>query len=228
VATAIGVSRAEGRMILEAHRHAYPKFWHWLQRIVDNAMLQGEMVAPMGWRMAITGEPNPRTLMNWRMQATGAEMMRAAVVKMLRIGLQPCATAHDAVLVLVPLEQITTAVAQAQEIMERVSLSFTKGLRVRTTAKVLLPGQRLLEKRGERMWALMMELLAEAERPSMGPMGLMGVMPCLLDATKKEEERKREKRKGKRRISSHHATHPTHATHHTHATHGITLEGEKR
>jgi hypothetical protein len=202
VAEAIGVSRAEGRMILEAHRHAYPKFWQWLQRIVDNAMLQGEMAAPMGWRMAITGEPNPRTLMNWRMQATGAEMMRAAVVKMLRIGLRPCATAHDSVMILSPLDQMKTAAAQAQEIMERTSLSFTNGLRVRTTVRELLPSQRFLEKRGERMWLLIMKLLTEVEGfrkdGSMGPMGLMGTMPCLLDGRKKEEERKKKKERRKK------------------------------
>jgi hypothetical protein len=150
-------------MILEAHRAAYPVFWSWLQRTVDSAMLMGEMVAPMGWRMAITGEPNPRALQNWMMQATGAEMLRAAVVKMMRAGLTLCATAHDAIMVLTPLDRMKADVARAQEIMERVSLSFTNGMLVRTTAKELLPGHRLLEKRGERMWSLMTKLLAEVE-----------------------------------------------------------------
>jgi hypothetical protein len=163
VAAAIGVSRAEGRMILEAHRRAYPVFWRWLQRTVDSAVLMGEMTAPMGWHMAITGDPNPRTLQNWMMQATGAEMLRAAVVKMMQIGLTPCALAHDAIMVQIPVERMNIDIAQAQEIMERASLSFTSGLRVRTTARVLLPGQRLLEKRGERMWSLMLKLLAEVE-----------------------------------------------------------------
>jgi hypothetical protein len=173
VAEAIGVSRAEGRLILEAHRTAYPRFWSWLQRTVDSAVLRGEITAPMGWRMAITGEPSIRTLMNWMAQSTGAEMMRAAVVKMMQAGLAPCALAHDAIMVLAPVDRIQTDTAQAQAIMERVSLSFTHGLRVRTTARVLLPGQRLLEKRGERMWSLMMKLLEEVE--SDGSHGLHGV-----------------------------------------------------
>jgi hypothetical protein len=163
IAEAIGVSPAEGRLILEAHHKAYPVFWRWLQRIVDNAMLKGRMVAPLGWRLVLSGEPNPRTLQNWMMQATGAEMLRAAVVKMMRAGLVLVATAHDSVMILTPLDRRQADIARAREIMERVAVTITCGLPARTTVRELLPGQRLVEKRGEHMWSLMMRLLAEVE-----------------------------------------------------------------
>jgi hypothetical protein len=90
-------------------------------------------------------------------------MMRAAVVKMVRAGLYLCATAHDAIMIQAPLESLKTDVALAQSIMERISLSFTQGLLVRTEAKVLRPGERMIEKRGERMWSLVIDLLANVE-----------------------------------------------------------------
>jgi hypothetical protein len=185
IAQTIGVPRVEAQRILEAHHAAFPEFWAWLRRTVDNAMLRNEMRARMGWRMAITGEPNPRALQNWPMQATGAEMLRAAVVKMMRAGLTICATAHDAIMILAPLARWQSEVAEAQEIMSRVSLSFTRGLWVPTTAKVLLPGERLVEKRGERMWTLMMSLLAEVEPQTMGTMD--DVMDGYVDKKKEED-----------------------------------------
>jgi len=163
VAKALGISLAEGNELFQAHHEAYPVFWGWLRRVVDNAMLTSQMTAPMGWQLHIVGEPNPRAIQNWTMQASGAEMLRAAVVKMVRAGLTLCATAHDAIMLMAPLDRLVEDLAAARAIMERASLSFTRGLRVRTEAKILLPGQRLLEPRGARMWDLVMGLLAEIE-----------------------------------------------------------------
>lgn len=164
VAAALGIPVAEGRQLLQAHREAYPVFWRWLTNTVDTAMLTSSITAPMGWRMRIVGEPNPRAVQNWMMQATGAEMMRAAVVKMVRAGFTLCATAHDAIMVLAPLELLEEHVALAREIMERVSVSFTHGLLVRTEARVLRPGERYLEARGGRMWDTVMTLLDQPAR----------------------------------------------------------------
>jgi hypothetical protein len=169
VAAALGIPLAEGRQLLQAHREAYPVFWQWIGRTVDTAMLTSCIAAPMGWRMQIIGEPNPRAIQNWIMQATGAEMLRAAVVYMVRSGLTLCATAHDAIMVLAPLDRLSNDVALAREIMERVSLSFTHGLLVRTETKVLLPGERYLEPRGRRMWELVIGLLQDASHTSDGP-----------------------------------------------------------
>jgi hypothetical protein len=108
-------------------------------------MLTSSITAPMGWRMHVVGEPNPRSVQNWMMQASGAEMMRAAVVKMVLAGLTLCATAHDAIMIEAPLDRLADDVALAREIMERVSLSFTRGLLVRTDVRLLRPGERYLE-----------------------------------------------------------------------------------
>lgn len=113
----------------------------------------------MGWQMQVVGEPNPRAIQNWMMQASGAEMLRAAVVKMFNAGLTLCATAHDAIMIEAPVDRLAEEVALAREIMERVSLSFTRGLTVRTDARILRPGERYLEPRATRMWQLITELL---------------------------------------------------------------------
>ena len=120
IAAALGIPVAEGRDLLRAHHDAYPVFWSWLTHTVDTAMLTSSITAPMGWQMQVVGEPNPRAIQNWMMQASGAEMLRAAVVKMVHAGLTLCATAHDAIMIEAPVEGLAEEVALAREIMERV------------------------------------------------------------------------------------------------------------
>jgi DNA polymerase I len=160
VSLALGISAAEGRELLQAHATAYPVFWRWVRNTVDSAVLTSCMTAPLGWRWRLVGELNPRAVQNWTMQAIGAEMLRAAVVLMVRSGLTLCATAHDAIMILAPLDRLETDIALARNIMERASLSFTGGLLVRTDVRTLLPGERYLEPRGARMWEIVTGLLS--------------------------------------------------------------------
>jgi DNA polymerase-1 len=143
-------------------------FWSWLTRTVDTAMLTSSITAPMGWRMQVVGEPNPRSVQNWMMQASGAEMLRAAVVKMVQAGLTLCATAHDAIMIEARIDRLEADVALAREIMERVSLSFTRGLLVRTEKHALLAGERYLEPRSTPTWRFIAALLEDASHGSHG------------------------------------------------------------
>ena len=65
---------------------------------------------------------------------------------LIREGYTICATAHDSVMLLVPLAALEARVARAQRLMEQVSLSFTKGLRVPTSVDVVRSGERLLDR----------------------------------------------------------------------------------
>jgi hypothetical protein len=93
-----------------------------------------------------------RTLLNWMMQSCGAEMLRAAVVLLIQEGFTVCATAHDSILFLMPLDDLEEWVALAREVMEQVSLTFTNGILVRTKAKIVRPGERLLDRDTRPMW----------------------------------------------------------------------------
>src|ERR1700681_106886 len=59
----------------------------------------GEMKTVFGWRRRIGREPNPRSLMNFPMQANGAEMMRIAAIAGTEAGIEVCAPVHDAFLI---------------------------------------------------------------------------------------------------------------------------------
>ena len=58
-----------------------------------------------GWRHQVRAGANARALMNFPMQANGAEMMRVAAIAATEAGIEVCAPVHDAFLIQAPLEQ---------------------------------------------------------------------------------------------------------------------------
>jgi hypothetical protein len=76
------------------------------------------------------------------------------------------ASIHDAILIEAPIERIDHDVALLREIMRRASrivLNPTADgtLELRTDAKIVRYPDRYSDKRGEQMWARVLELLAE-------------------------------------------------------------------
>jgi hypothetical protein len=157
----LDISMFAARQLLHAYDRQHRRFRDWQTDVLHHAYLSHRITAPMGWSMHVDQNTKPRTLLNWMMQATGGEMLRAAVVMLVRAGFTICATAHDAVMLLEPVERLSERVAAAREIMERVSLSLTAGILVRTKATLVLPGQRLLDKETRPMWDQITGLLED-------------------------------------------------------------------
>ena len=55
------------------------------------------------------------------MQANGAEMLRFAIIFMIKDGIEVCAPVHDAVLIEAPLEELEAKVKKAQYLMAKAS-----------------------------------------------------------------------------------------------------------
>ena len=84
----LNVPTVKAKDLLDLHQLIYHKFWHWSERCVDHAMLAGYLDTRFGWRLH-TGDDmraNPRSLMNFCVQANGAEMMRLAAMRPYRVG----------------------------------------------------------------------------------------------------------------------------------------------
>ena len=106
MAARAGVMPCEARELLRLHRDTYRQFWRWSDATVSAALLTGGMESVFGWRRRIGREPNARSLMNWPMQAAGAEMMRIAAIAATEAGIEVCAPVHDAFLIAAPLERL--------------------------------------------------------------------------------------------------------------------------
>ena len=112
-----------------------------------------------GWRVRPGSNPNARSMMNFPMQANGAEMMRLAACLATERGIEVCAPVHDAFLICAPLDRIDDDVAAMRAIMEEASRVVLNGFTVSTDIQIVRYPDRYMDKRGVVMWNKVMELL---------------------------------------------------------------------
>src|SRR5262249_50772095 len=146
-------------------------YWRWSDDWVAQSLNTGVMRTVFDWtcQTGIT-EFNERSIRNWLIQSTGAEILRIACIMAHRHGIQLCAPVHDAVLIEAPLERIEADVALMREIMRRASRIVLNAkpagpYELRTDATIVRYPDRYSDKRGEQIWQQMVQLLVEHEQP---------------------------------------------------------------
>jgi hypothetical protein len=167
LATRLGVSETEAHEMLLHHRGLFSQYWAWSEDWLHHSLDSGTMRTVFGWKCA-TGivEFNERSIRNWLIQATCADLFRLAYVWGTRHGLTLIAPVHDAVLLESPEDRIEADVALMQEIMRRASrviLNPTAAgtIELRTDAKIIRHPGRYTDSRGAELWETVLKLLAE-------------------------------------------------------------------
>jgi DNA polymerase I-like protein with 3'-5' exonuclease and polymerase domains len=159
-----GITPAEAKELLRLHRSTYRPFWRWIENTVSSAMLTNNMTTVFGWKRRVGRDANPRSLMNWPMQAHGAEMLRIAAIAATEAGIQVCAPIHDAFLIAAPLERLEDDVGAMRDIMAKAGRAVTGGLDIRTDAEIVRWPDRYMDERGEAMWEKVVSLLGKSSR----------------------------------------------------------------
>lgn len=163
----LGISLFEAHQMLGQHRELFAQYWKWSDDWLARALNTGHMWTCFGWqcRTGIT-EFNERSIRNWPIQATGAEILRIAIILGTRHGIELLAPVHDAVLIQAPIERIETDVARMQQIMARASRIVLNPAvggthELRTDAKIIRYPDRYSDPRGIKIWDWVLERLAE-------------------------------------------------------------------
>ena len=162
LARRIGRPPCEARELLRLHKETYPRFWQWSDDVVASAVLRGQIETVFGWRLHVGAEFNPRSLMNFPMQANGAEMLRLACCLASERGLKVCAPVHDAILIEAPVERIDHDVARLQACMREASRLVLVGFELESDAMIVRSPERYQDGRGTVMWATAMRLTERA------------------------------------------------------------------
>jgi hypothetical protein len=135
---AVKIPLIQAREILARHRSRYRTFYRWRDDVVASAQFAGSIETPWGWCCRVDDKTAaPRFLMDFMMQAGGADMLRIAVIAGTDAGLPICATVHDAIALVAPLPELDDAVAQLRSLMARAG-ELICGLPVRTEVEVLV------------------------------------------------------------------------------------------
>ena len=158
----LGVSTFDAHEMINQHHELFAVYWRWSDDWLAHALDTGVMWTPLGWicRTGIT-EFNERSVRNFPIQGSGAYILRVACIWATRHGLRLLGPVHDAVLIEAPLERIDVDVTLMQELMRRASRVVLGIHELRTDAKIIRHPNRYTDRRGDAVWANVLQLLAE-------------------------------------------------------------------
>ena len=154
-----GILVAEARELLQLHREHYRTFWTWADRNVDAVLAGATISTPLGWqfRQGFGMEGNPRSILNWPMQSTGADILRLSCTRLHEAGIKICAPIHDAILIEATLEKLEADVSRTKRVMQQACRDVLGGRTCRIDAEtVRYPDRYMDEKRGRPMWDAVM------------------------------------------------------------------------
>lgn len=135
VAHRLNLSQREATNLILAHQRRYPRFWAWQGHIVETAASAGLISTQSGWCMRVDDNTKESTLKNWPIQATGADILRKAVLLCQQAGVQVIATNHDALMIesdLTSIERITQQTEQCMAIASEVVI----GIALKTESSI--------------------------------------------------------------------------------------------
>jgi hypothetical protein len=139
---------------LQMHRDLFADYWRWSDGVVAEAIHSGQYRSRHGWSYAVLPPFNIRSLRNWPVQTTGADILRTACILADAHGIEMLATAHDAVLLQAPDDDIEAAATVMADCMQRASAIMTDGFKLRTSLEIRRAGDRFVEERGRRTLAI--------------------------------------------------------------------------
>ena len=156
-----GLQVAEARELLRRHRETYRVFWQWAENNVNVALAGGVLRTVYGWpiRSGPRTKLNDRSLLNFPMQANGAEMLRMAACMGTEAGLRICAPIHDALLLEAPLERLDEDVFHLRSLMVKASEMVMGTLACRVDADLVRYPDRYRDEGGGEMWDRVMKIL---------------------------------------------------------------------
>ena len=169
LAQRLGVSTFVAHEMLGQHRGLFRQFWVWTEDWIAHALDTGTMHTPFGWTMC-TGitEFNERSIGNFAVQATSADILRLSCVWAHRRGIELCGSVHDALVIEAPIDRIEADVALTEEIMRRAARvvlnTNDKRHELRTSATIVRYPERYVDKRGVQVWTDVLNLLEQYQR----------------------------------------------------------------
>lgn len=161
--------------LLADHKKAYPDYWEWTHRVVAKAaayqplktILGWEIKSdPLAWKSGLIEEKrklNERSVINWPVQSTGADILRMATLMAVEQGLQVIATQHDSITVLCDESSADDTKVQLERYMQQASMALLHGEVLRTESKTIFEGERFSDPDGEKMFETVMSSLALLE-----------------------------------------------------------------
>tara|TARA_R100001086_G_scaffold236568_2_gene160056 strand:- start:1266 stop:3122 length:1857 start_codon:yes stop_codon:yes gene_type:complete len=114
-----GKTYSEVAGLLMRYKELYKTYFDWAAARSNHAQVHGYISTALGWDRHFPYHIpiNPRSLMNWSVQATAGEILRNALIRLCNANIKVCATVHDSVLIECPLPEVQEQVRIAKQCM---------------------------------------------------------------------------------------------------------------
>jgi DNA polymerase family A len=163
LAVRAGISLFEAGEILARLHAQFHRFEEYARCVIDHAGLALEISTPFGWRMRCPSGINQRTVRNFPIQSTGAEILHVACVLAERRGIEIVAPVHDALMAEADADRVEEVSGALDCVMRDASVVVLRGYELRTDVQVIHAGEHYYDKRGAAMWDKVTELLGTLE-----------------------------------------------------------------
>jgi hypothetical protein len=140
------LSSHEARALHRRLRRTFAAYFEWSERTVAWTRAGNPLATPLGWRLrARHHADSSRTRTNFLVQATAADVLRAACLLAEARGLELIMTVHDSLLIQAPEGVIDDAARALDEVMREAAVIVLggPGAAMRVDLEVVRPGQSL-------------------------------------------------------------------------------------
>jgi hypothetical protein len=159
-----GISVYEAAEILARLRARFHVFEEYADRVADHAGLDLWISTQFGWRMQCPPHINPRTVRNFPVQSTAAEILHVLCALAERRSLAIVAPIHDAVIVECALEDADDVAAALDQAMRDAGAIVLRGYDgLPSDKQIIRPGEHFVDKRGAKMWEAVTRLITKLE-----------------------------------------------------------------
>jgi hypothetical protein len=131
--------------------------------VLDHTGLELEVGTPFGWVMQCPPGTNPRTIRNFPIQSTAAEILHVACILAERRGLRIVAPVHDALMAEADLDFADEASAALDRVMRDASKVVLRGYALPTDVQLVRSNERFFDDRGVEMWDTVTRLVNKLE-----------------------------------------------------------------
>ena len=136
VADSLHCSIGKAKTLMIKYKETFKVYFKWLNSYTENGLHNKKLVTNRGWQryikdLFIMREGKQRSitnsLMNWPIQAHGAEILREALMDLTDANFEVNALVHDAVLISIPIPETEDRLKEAKKIMVDASIKIVGG-----------------------------------------------------------------------------------------------------
>jgi len=157
------LSEEAAQRIFDDYANLFPKFLRWRLEQEKRFYRTGKLSTLYGWALHKGKDVGARTVLNFKPQATGAEMQRSAAINMVERGVTVCASIHDAFLIEADIDCLEHDIAEARAAMDYASADLLDGYVLRVDVKRCSYPARFVDADGAPMWAKIWAALEAVE-----------------------------------------------------------------